>query len=74
VSDIGIVFPWWFTLGAALMIALPVTTAIMVGLGVAASRARHLGHARRLTGVKWRHVHRGSVLARRAQLRRLGHG
>jgi hypothetical protein len=53
VSDIGIVFPWWFTLGAALMIALPVTTAIIVGLGVAASRARRLGHARRLAGVKW---------------------
>ena len=52
-SDIGVVFPWWFTLGAALMIALPVTTAIMVGLGVAASRGRHLGHARRLAGIKW---------------------
>ena len=53
VSDIGIVFAWWFTLGAALMIALPVTTAIMVGLGVAVSRARRLGHARRLAGLKW---------------------
>jgi len=39
VSDVGIVFPWWFILGVALMIALPVTTAIMVGLGVAASAA-----------------------------------
>jgi hypothetical protein len=53
VSDIGIVFPWWFTFGAALMIALPVTTAIMVGLGVVASRARRRGHARRLAGRKW---------------------
>ena len=52
-SDIGIVFPWSFTLGVALMIALPVTTAIMVGLGVAASRARRRGHARRLAGLKW---------------------
>ena len=53
VNDIGIVFPWWFTLGAAWMIALPVTTSIMVGLGVAASRARRLGHARRVAGIKW---------------------
>jgi len=53
VSDIGIVFPWWFTLGAALMIALPVTTAIMAGLGVAAYRARRRGQARRLAGLKW---------------------
>jgi hypothetical protein len=53
VSDIGIAFPWWFTLGAALMIALPVTSAIMLGLGVAASRARRRGHARRLAGLKW---------------------
>ena len=53
VSDVGIVFPWWFILGVALMIALPVTTAIMVGLGVAASRARRRGHARRLAGLKW---------------------
>ena len=52
-SDIGIVFPWWFALGVALMIALPVTTAIMVGLGVAAFRARRLGHARLLAGLKW---------------------
>ena len=35
------------------MIALPVTTAIMVGLGVAASRARRRGRARRLAGLKW---------------------
>jgi hypothetical protein len=53
VSDIGIVFPWWFALGVALMIALPVTTAVMAGLGVAAARARRLGHARRLAGLKW---------------------
>jgi len=53
VSDVGIVFPWWFILGVALMIALPVTTAIMVGLGVAASRARRRGRARRLAGLKW---------------------
>ena len=52
-SDVGIVFPWWFILGVALMIALPVTTAIMVGLGVAASRARRRGRARRLAGLKW---------------------
>lgn len=52
-SDIGIVFPWWFSLGAALVIALPATTAIIVGLGVAAYRARRLGHARRLAGFKW---------------------
>jgi hypothetical protein len=53
VSDIGIVFPWWFALGAALMVALPVTTAIMLGLGVAAFRARRLGSARRLARLKW---------------------
>jgi hypothetical protein len=53
VSDIGIVFPWWFTLAAALVIALPVTTAIMVGLGAAASRARRLGHARRFARLIW---------------------
>src|SRR6516225_9031437 len=52
-SDIGIVFPWWFTLGAALVIVLPVTTAIMLGLGAARFRARHLGHARRLSRLKW---------------------
>ena len=52
-SDIGIVFPWWFTLAVALMIALPVTTALMVGLGVAAYRARRRGQARRLAGLKW---------------------
>src|SRR6516225_6882163 len=34
------------------MIALPVTTAI-IGLGVAASRARRRGRARRLAGLKW---------------------
>ena len=51
-SDVGIVFPWWFILGVALMIALPVTTAI-IGLGVAASRARRRGRARRLAGLKW---------------------
>jgi hypothetical protein len=53
VSDIGIVFPWWFALAAALVIALPVTSAIMLGLGAAAFRARRLGHARRLRGVLW---------------------
>ena len=52
-SDIGIVFPWWFILSLAVMIALPVTTAIMVGLGVAAFRARRLGQARRLARLKW---------------------
>ena len=52
-SDIGIGFPWWFTLGVALMIALPVTTAIMVGLGVVAYRARRRGQTRRLLGLKW---------------------
>jgi hypothetical protein len=53
VSDIGIGFPWWFTLGVALMIALPVRTAIMVGLGVVAYRARRRGQTRRLLGLKW---------------------
>src|SRR5580693_6288566 len=35
------------------MIALPVTTAIMVGLGVVAYRARRRGQTRRLLGLKW---------------------
>ena len=52
-SDVGIVFPWWFALGVALMMALPVTTAIMVGLGAAAYRARRRGQTRRLAGLKW---------------------
>jgi Kef-type K+ transport system membrane component KefB len=40
VSDIGIIFPLWFSVGLALLVALPVTTAIMAGLGVAAYRIR----------------------------------
>lgn len=52
-SDIGIIFPFWFTAGLALIVALPVTTAIMVGLGVAAYRIRRRDRTRRLTGLKW---------------------
>jgi hypothetical protein len=52
-SDIGTIFPFWFTAGLALILALPVTTAIMVGLGVAAYRIRRRDRSRRLTGLKW---------------------
>ena len=52
-SDIGIIFPIWLVAGLALVLALPVTTAIMAGLGVAAYRIRRRDRTRRLTGLKW---------------------
>ncbi len=52
-SDIGLSFSPWFIVGLALMIALPVTTAIVVGLGAAAYRIRRRDRTRRLTGLKW---------------------
>ena len=55
-SDISIVFPWWFTLGAALVIALPVTTAIMVARLVRATNIADFLKAasRRKTAVRGR--------------------
>jgi hypothetical protein len=52
-SDIGLSFSPWFIVGLALMIALPVTTAIVAGLGAAAYRIRRRDPTRRLTGLKW---------------------
>lgn len=52
-SDIGIPFPLWFTAALALFLALPVTTAIMAGLGIAWYRLRRRDPAQRLTGLKW---------------------
>ena len=51
-SDIGINFPIEFVAGLALILALPVTTAILAGLGVAAYRSRQRDRTRRLTGLK----------------------
>jgi hypothetical protein len=53
VSDIGLDFPPWFTVGFALILALPVTTAIMAGLAIAWRRHRRRAPARRLTTLKW---------------------
>jgi hypothetical protein len=53
VSDIGIVFPVWFTVGFVLLFALPVTTAVLAGLGIAWRRIRRRDSARRLTALKW---------------------
>jgi len=53
VSDIGFIFPFWLTVALALVLALPVTTVIMAGLGVAAYRIRRRDRTRRLTGLKW---------------------
>ena len=52
-SDIGIEFPPFFIVALALVLALPVTTAIMVGLGIAWRRLRRRDPTRRLTGLKW---------------------
>lgn len=52
-SDIGLNFPFWFTAALALVVALPVTTAIMAGLGIAAYCIRRRDPARRLTALKW---------------------
>jgi hypothetical protein len=53
VSDIRIEFPPFFIIGLALVLALPVTTAIMAGLGIAWRRLRRRDPARRLTSLKW---------------------
>jgi hypothetical protein len=53
VSDIGLNFPLWFTIGFALLLALPVTTAIMAGLAIARRRLRRRDPTRRLTALKW---------------------
>jgi hypothetical protein len=53
VSDIGIEFPPLFVVGLALLFALPVTTAIMAGLGIAWRRLRRRDPNRRLTALKW---------------------
>jgi hypothetical protein len=53
VSDIGIVFPAWFAIGFVLLLALPVTTAVLAGLGIAWRRIRRRDPARRLTALKW---------------------
>jgi hypothetical protein len=53
VSDIGIEFPPLFIVGLALLFALPVTTALMAGLGIALRRLRRRDPNRRLTALKW---------------------
>jgi hypothetical protein len=53
VSDIGIDFPVWFLACLALALALPVTTLILAGLGIAAYRIRRRDRTRRLTALKW---------------------
>jgi hypothetical protein len=52
-SDIGINFPIGFVFWLALILVLPVTTAILAGLGIAAYRIRRRDRTRRLTGLKW---------------------
>lgn len=52
-SDIRIEFPAWFIVGLALVVALPVTTVLMAGLGIAWRRLRRRGPTRRLTAFKW---------------------
>lgn len=52
-SDINLNFPPWLLVGLALMIALPVTTVVMAGLGTAAYRIRRRDRSRRLAGIKW---------------------
>jgi hypothetical protein len=53
VSDIGIEFPPFFLVALALVFALPVTTAIMAGLGIAWHRLRRRDPNRRLTALRW---------------------
>jgi len=53
VSDIGIIFPLWFTIGFALIVALPITTAALAGLGIAWRRIRRRDPTRRLAALKW---------------------
>jgi hypothetical protein len=53
VSDINIIFPLSFTIGLALLLALPVTTAVLAGLGIAWHRIRRRDPTRRLRGLKW---------------------
>jgi hypothetical protein len=52
-SDIGLIFPVWFFAGLALVFALPITTAILAGIGIAAYRIRRRDPSRRLIGVRW---------------------
>ena len=51
-SDIGFIFPFWFKAGFALIVALPVTTVIMLGLGIVAYCGRR-DSAQPLTALKW---------------------
>ena len=44
-SDIQIEFPAWFIVGLALVLALPVTTVLMAGLGIAWRRRDSLDKA-----------------------------
>jgi hypothetical protein len=53
VSDINIIFPLSFTIGLALLLALPITTAVLAGLGIAWQRIRRRDPTRRLTALKW---------------------
>ncbi|HVH79178.1 MAG TPA: hypothetical protein VM782_07300, partial [Stellaceae bacterium] len=52
-SDIGIVFPPLFVAGFVLVLALPVTTVVVAGLGIAWWRVRRRAPYRRLTALKW---------------------
>ncbi|HEV2187536.1 MAG TPA: hypothetical protein VGR70_10025, partial [Stellaceae bacterium] len=51
--DFGFIFDFLFIAALVLIFALPVTTAIMAGLGIAAYRIRRRDPARRLTALKW---------------------
>jgi hypothetical protein len=52
-SDINIIFPLSFTIGLALLLALPVTTAVLAALGIAWRRIRRRDPTRGLTALKW---------------------
>src|SRR4051812_31132008 len=52
-SDITFIFPFWFEAGFALIVALPVTTVILLGLGIAAYRRRRVDPGQPLAAFKW---------------------
>src|SRR5690242_21648692 len=52
-SDTGFIFPSWIQAGFALTIILPVTTSVVLGLGIVAYRRRRLDPGRPLAALKW---------------------
>lgn len=52
-SDISFIFPFWFNAGFALIVALPITTVIMLALGIVAYRGRRRNPTRPRTALKW---------------------